>query len=96
MNSRQAFVLYVGVALETLALLFPPIRTSLVSVSGSFGWFLAEYGAEAHEFLFMWPGKSVDTGRLLCTFLLILVVTGGAVIALRNNISLPERETTSE
>lgn len=96
MNSRQAFVLYLGVALETLVLLFPPIETSLFSVSESFYRFLSDYGAEAHQFLFAWPGKPIDTGRLFCTFLLILVLTSGIVVGLRDGKYPPRHETTSE
>ena len=50
MNSRQAFVLYAGVALETLTLLFPPIETSLMPFPSRLIGFLPIMGQKRMSF----------------------------------------------
>lgn len=88
MNHKQASVVQVGVVLEAFALLFPPIVTHTTAITGSAGFLATEY-LKAHTFLFAWPGQEIDIGRLLCIFLLILVLTGSAVIGLRNRPGEP-------
>jgi len=88
MNNKQVLALYIGITLETLLLLFPPVETSLIAVSESLDRFVADYATVGHTFVFTWPGKPIDTGRLLCIFLLILVLTGGAVIGLRSRAAV--------
>ena len=85
MNDNQAFALGVGAVLEILVLIFPPTVTSIISISESTQSELADYVTKCHTFLFAWPGTAiVDVGRLLCFFLLILVLTTWAVVGLRD------------
>ena len=84
MNSNQFFAVYIGMALKTLVLLFPPVETALISVSEPIDRLVADYATLGHTFLFAWPGKPIDTSRLLCSFLLVLVLTCWAIVVLRN------------
>ncbi len=90
MNDNQAFALGAGAVLEILVLISLLTVTSINSIFEIAELTLIDYITHCHTFLFAWPGASIDVGRLLCFFLLILVLTGWVVVGLRDK---PARQT---